>query len=302
MKIAFNPLTGRFDLIGDSGTVSLLNVKGQVATVAGLPSSGNTIGDVWQVVADLTFRVWDGAAWDNLGTLQGPAGQNIELQKTATHIQWRVVGGTWANLVALSEITGPPGTGGSSFGGYGVGNWIVPTRGSLGAGQALTANQIALMPVMFDRVVTASDIAVTLTTAAASASFQLAFYGSANGLHTGTPIFSTSSLSAGTTGNISTALASATTFQPGVIYWQAINADGTPTFLSVAANNAYHCSILGSSNLAQVMGTTGTTFHSRVITSQPFGTWPDLTGVSSTIPTSNQRRVPVFAFLVSALP
>lgn len=106
MAIVFNPFTGNFDFAGGDATASLLNLKGQVATVGALPSSGNTIGDVWQVTADLTFRVWDGAAWDNLGTFQGPAGPSVELQKTATHIQWRVVGGTWANLVALSEITG----------------------------------------------------------------------------------------------------------------------------------------------------------------------------------------------------
>jgi len=35
--------------------------------------------------------------------LQGNAGTNgkqVEFQKTATHIQWRYVGGTWADLVA----------------------------------------------------------------------------------------------------------------------------------------------------------------------------------------------------------
>lgn len=39
----------------------------------------------------------------------GADGREIELQKTATHIQWRYVGGTWANLVALSDITGDDG-------------------------------------------------------------------------------------------------------------------------------------------------------------------------------------------------
>jgi hypothetical protein len=39
-----------------------------------------------------------------------PAGASIELQASATHIQWRYVGGsTWTNLVALSAITGPTG-------------------------------------------------------------------------------------------------------------------------------------------------------------------------------------------------
>jgi len=40
----------------------------------------------------------------------GPAGDEVELQASATHIQWRYVGGsTWTNLVALSELVGPEG-------------------------------------------------------------------------------------------------------------------------------------------------------------------------------------------------
>jgi hypothetical protein len=43
----------------------------------------------------------------------GVDGREIELQVTATHIQWRYVGSaTWTNLVALSVITGPAGTDG----------------------------------------------------------------------------------------------------------------------------------------------------------------------------------------------
>lgn len=44
--------------------------------------------------------------------LVGEAGNDgvpPELQKTATHLQWRVDGGAWANLVALVDITGPAG-------------------------------------------------------------------------------------------------------------------------------------------------------------------------------------------------
>lgn len=45
----------------------------------------------------------------------GATGQNIELQTSATHVQWRVVGGsTWTNLVALSAITGPAGATGAA--------------------------------------------------------------------------------------------------------------------------------------------------------------------------------------------
>lgn len=39
----------------------------------------------------------------------GSDGAEVEIQVTATHIQWRLVGGTWANLVELSTLIGPQG-------------------------------------------------------------------------------------------------------------------------------------------------------------------------------------------------
>ena len=42
--------------------------------------------------------------------IQGIQGKNIELQTSATHIQWRLVGDlTWINLISLADITGPQG-------------------------------------------------------------------------------------------------------------------------------------------------------------------------------------------------
>ena len=38
--------------------------------------------------------------------LMGADGKEIELQVTATHIQWRLTDGAWANLIALADITG----------------------------------------------------------------------------------------------------------------------------------------------------------------------------------------------------
>lgn len=43
----------------------------------------------------------------------GADGREVELQVTGTHIQWRYVGGSWTNLVALSTITGPQGAPGN---------------------------------------------------------------------------------------------------------------------------------------------------------------------------------------------
>jgi len=72
-------------------------------------------GDAVEIGVDSGFIRWRpvGGAWTNiveLVDLVGPDGPAIELQKTATHVQWRVVGDpTWINLVALADITGPQG-------------------------------------------------------------------------------------------------------------------------------------------------------------------------------------------------
>lgn len=64
----------------------------------------------------IQWRYAGDAEWTNLVALSeitgdpGADGQEIELQTTETHIQWRHIGGAWANLVALSDITGPPGS------------------------------------------------------------------------------------------------------------------------------------------------------------------------------------------------
>lgn len=44
----------------------------------------------------------------------GQDGKEVELQKTATHIQWRLEGGTWADLVALTDLKGMDGVNGAN--------------------------------------------------------------------------------------------------------------------------------------------------------------------------------------------
>ena len=43
--------------------------KGSVATVADLPASGNTTGDVYDVQANGVNYAWNGSAWDALGQI-----------------------------------------------------------------------------------------------------------------------------------------------------------------------------------------------------------------------------------------
>lgn len=51
-----------------------INLKGSVATVADLPTTGNQPGDAYIVRATGETWVWDGTAWHNAGNLTGPQG------------------------------------------------------------------------------------------------------------------------------------------------------------------------------------------------------------------------------------
>lgn len=59
-------------LVGSS-VASAYKFKGSKDTVASLPSSGNTVGDVWNVTATGMNYAWDGSAWDALGTTYSEA-------------------------------------------------------------------------------------------------------------------------------------------------------------------------------------------------------------------------------------
>lgn len=106
---------------GDPGTG--INILGSFDThedlIAAHPT-GNE-GDAYLVQGDL--YVWDGAQWLNVGNIQGPPGadgnngadgKEVELQKSATHIQWRYAGGSWTNLVGLDDLKGNAGADGSN--------------------------------------------------------------------------------------------------------------------------------------------------------------------------------------------
>ena len=74
--------TATSDLTNDSGFVTssdvdtaisaamttVMNYKGTKATVAELPSTGNTKGDVWHVTATGGEYAWDGIEWQELGS------------------------------------------------------------------------------------------------------------------------------------------------------------------------------------------------------------------------------------------
>lgn len=50
-----------------SALAGVFHYKGSVATYGDLPSSGNEVGDVWNVLADGKNYAWSGSGWDDLG-------------------------------------------------------------------------------------------------------------------------------------------------------------------------------------------------------------------------------------------
>lgn len=66
-------------------------------------------GSSYVCIANNTNQTPPDATYWALIASKGDAGDEIELQQSATHIQWRYVGGSWTDLVALSDLIGPQG-------------------------------------------------------------------------------------------------------------------------------------------------------------------------------------------------
>jgi hypothetical protein len=112
-----NPTVGNGDTV--NVTITPTGERGPTGS-PGAPGPANTltIGTVNQGAAAATITGTSPNQVLNLVLQKGDAGTpatNIELQATATHLQWRLVGAsTWTDLVALSAITGPTGSTGAA--------------------------------------------------------------------------------------------------------------------------------------------------------------------------------------------
>jgi hypothetical protein len=191
-----------------------------------------------------------------------------------------------------------PSGSGSSFAGYAVGNWISPVLGAVSAGIAHVANNIYLFPFILQRSISVDALGARVTSASVGSSTQLAIYSSLSGLPTGTPLASTGNLSSAATGTIT---ASVTSFNisAGAIYWMATNSGGTPILqhLSAASNAIGY--ILGSDSIGDITNAAAVASYYRIF-AQTFGTWPNLTGASTTKATGAGRGGIVY-LKVSAL-
>lgn len=68
-----------------SDITAMYKYKGSVATVSALPTTGNTVGDVYNVTATGANYAWDGTVWDSLGeTFNITAITNAEIDTIVT--------------------------------------------------------------------------------------------------------------------------------------------------------------------------------------------------------------------------
>jgi len=119
--------------VGDLSWINLKLLSELQGAIGPAGAAGKTL-ELQKTATHIQWKVVDDPTWTNLVALvditgpqgqtggtgpqgnpggTGPAGPSIELQKASTHVQWRVTGGAWADLVALSEITGAAGSQGS---------------------------------------------------------------------------------------------------------------------------------------------------------------------------------------------
>lgn len=110
--IALVDISGTDGTDGDDGAAATIAV-GTVTT--GAPGSSAAVSNAGTTSAAVfNFTIPRGNAGSD--GIDGDDGREIELQSGGVYIQWRYVGaGAWINLVALSAITGPPGTTGAGI-------------------------------------------------------------------------------------------------------------------------------------------------------------------------------------------
>lgn len=97
---------------GEPGPAAALTMGTVTTGAAGTDASATISGTAPNQTLSLVIPRGDDGADGVAGATgaQGDDGREVELQASATHLQWRYAGeSTWTDLVALSAITGPQG-------------------------------------------------------------------------------------------------------------------------------------------------------------------------------------------------
>jgi hypothetical protein len=93
--------TGPTGATGAQGTA--VQIKGSYGSLGALQAAKPTgaLGDGYLILGNL--YVWNGTAWENVGTILGPTGPTGPTGPQGTNINFQ---GSVANLTALNAITG----------------------------------------------------------------------------------------------------------------------------------------------------------------------------------------------------
>lgn len=99
------------DVVANFYHAWLLGKNDEAAAIAALQASARTSKSPPRVLirANVLYEEFDDLTAPGGGGGGGADGREVELRVTATHVQWRYVGGVWQNLLALADLVGPTG-------------------------------------------------------------------------------------------------------------------------------------------------------------------------------------------------
>ena len=90
----------------DTKVTSLFKYQGTKASYANLPATGNKTGDVWHVTLNGAEYVWNGSAWEELGTIMDLSGylQSVDIAGTTlTPNSSSITSATLKTALSLSD-------------------------------------------------------------------------------------------------------------------------------------------------------------------------------------------------------
>lgn len=158
---------------------------------------------------------------------------------------------------------------------YTVGKYFNPSIAPLLSTNAIAQNTIYFYPFVVRRRVRVNGIQVRVTTAAASTTFQVAFYAaSSQRVPTGLPLANTADMTMAATGVVNSSI-SQTWFEVGQIYFRAINVAGSSSgiLLHPSSQHTEAVNLLGSLSPFS----SATNGNMELTLSWTAGTWPDMT-------------------------
>ena len=122
-----------------------LNIKGTVSTVGNLPTSGNTVNDLYVVAANGHAYAWSGVAWIDLGPFQGPQGTTGPQGPTGATGSQGVTGAQGPQ--GIQGPAGPPG--GTSAATTLSATFTMPASGATATANVANASVFAVGSVVY---------------------------------------------------------------------------------------------------------------------------------------------------------